>query len=145
LRARHPRLVLENCSSGGGRTDLGMVGHFHTTWISDHAQLPRALAIPNGMTLALPPELCNRIAGYMNGEEIFYGDLDTQFRVPLFGHPVMVGSAPSVAETVPGFGQRLKRGVEIYQQHLRPILGTCKVFHHTPVIDFRNPRGYCVL
>lgn len=145
LRARHPKLILENCSSGGGRTDLGMVSHFHTTWISDLAQLPRSLAILNGMTLALPPELCNRIAGYMNGEELFYGDLDTQFRAPLFGHPVMVGSAPSVAEMVPAFRQRLKRSVAIYQQHLRPILSTCKVFHHTPVIDFRNPRGYCVL
>jgi len=145
LRARHPQLILENCSSGGGRTDLGMVGRFHTTWMSDLAQLPRSLAILNGMSLALPPELCNRIAGYMNGEELFYGDLDTQFRAPLFGHPVMVGSAPSVEEMVPAFGQRLKRSVEIYQQHIRPLLPTCKVFHHTPVIDFRNPRGHCVL
>lgn len=145
LRARYPNLILENCSSGGGRTDLGMIGRFHTTWISDLAQLPRSLAILNGMTLALPPELCNRIAGYMNGEELFYGDLDTQFRAPLFGHPVMVGSAPSVAEMVSAFGQRLKRSVEIYRQHVRPLLTTCKVFHHTPVIDFRNPRGYCVL
>src|SRR5207302_1376362 len=79
LRARFPRLILENCFYGGGRTDLGIVSRFHTTWISDDAQLPRSLAILNGMTLALPPELCNRISGYMNGEELFYGDLDTQF------------------------------------------------------------------
>lgn len=97
------------------------------------------------MTMALPPEICNRIAGSMNGEELFYGDLDTQFRVPLFGHPVMVGSAPSIEEMVPGFASRLKRSIEIYQRHIRPLLPTCKVFHHTPVIDFRNPSGYCVL
>ena len=121
------------------------MSRFHTTWISDDAQLPRSLAILNGMTLALPPELCNRISGYMNGEELFYGDLDTQFRAPLFGHPVLVGSAPSLEEMVPGFGARLRRSVEIYQQHIRPILATARVYHHTPVIDFRNPRGYCVL
>ncbi len=145
LRARFPRLILENCSSGGGRTDLGMLARFHTTWISDWAQLPRSLAVLNGMTLALPPELCNRIAGSMNGEEVFYGDVDTQFRAAIFGHPVLVGSAPSVAEMVPGFAASLKRAVELYQTFVRPILSTCRVFHHTPVIDFRNPRGHCVL
>ncbi len=145
LRARYPKLLLENCSSGGGRTDLGMIARFHTTWISDLAQLPRSLAILNGMTIALPPELCSRIAGYMNGEELFYGDVDTQFRAALFGHPVMVGSAPSIGEMVPGFGASAKRSVEIYQTYIRPIIGRCKVFHHTPVIDFRDPRGYCVL
>jgi alpha-galactosidase len=145
LRRRFPRLVLENCSSGGGRTDLGMVGRFHTIWTSDLAQLPRSLLVLNGMTMALPPELCNRIAGYMNGEELFYGDLDMQFRAPLFGHPVMIGSAPSVAEMVPAFGDRLRRSVELYQRHVRPLLPTCRVYHHTPVIDARNPRGFCVL
>jgi alpha-galactosidase len=145
LRARFPRLILENCSSGGGRADLGMMARFHTTQISDLAQLPRALAVLNGMTMALPPELCHPLGGYMNGEELFYGDVDTQFRATLFGHPMMIGSAPSLSEMVPGFGTSLKRHIEIYQTYIRPILGTSRVFHHTPVIDFRNPRGFCAL
>jgi alpha-galactosidase len=145
LRRRFPRLLIENCSSGGGRTDLGMMARFHTTQISDWAQLPRSLTILNGMTMALPPELCCQLGGYMNGEELFYGDVDTQFRTLLFGHPMLIGSAPSVKEMVPGFSASLKRCIEIYQTYIRPILGTSKVFHHTPVIDFGNPRGFCVL
>jgi alpha-galactosidase len=145
LRARFPRLILENCSSGGGRTDLGIMARFHTTQISDWAQLPRALAVLNGMTMALPPELCHPLGGYMSGEELFYADVDTQFRAVLFGHPMLIGSAPSVEEMVPGFGAILRRNVELYQKHIRPILSASRVFHHTPVIDFRNPRGFCVL
>ena len=31
LRKRFPNLMLENCASGGGRNDLGMLGNFHWT------------------------------------------------------------------------------------------------------------------
>ena len=35
LRATHPQLVVENCSSGALRFDSGILAHTHTTWISD--------------------------------------------------------------------------------------------------------------
>lgn len=35
LRHRHPDLVLESCSSGGLRIDLGLLSHVHTSFLSD--------------------------------------------------------------------------------------------------------------
>jgi alpha-galactosidase len=63
LHARKPNLLLENCASGGGRTDLGLLRRFHYTWITDWPVLPRGVKIFNGMTLALPPEACDRNTG----------------------------------------------------------------------------------
>jgi alpha-galactosidase len=36
LRARHPHVVLENCASGGGRTDYGLLSRTHLGSVSDH-------------------------------------------------------------------------------------------------------------
>ena len=38
LRAKYPDLVIENCSSGGLRGDLGMLSHCHLTFLSDPDQ-----------------------------------------------------------------------------------------------------------
>ncbi|MEW6253382.1 MAG: glycoside hydrolase family 36 protein, partial [Planctomycetota bacterium] len=43
IRARFPNLLLENCSAGGGRTDLGIVSRFTTTWVSDWMRPPRTV------------------------------------------------------------------------------------------------------
>ena len=34
LRARFPKLVIENCSGGGNRMDFGIIRYAHTTWTS---------------------------------------------------------------------------------------------------------------
>src|SRR5215510_6244742 len=36
LRAAFPDLIIENCTGGGGRIDLGMLRRTHTTWLSDN-------------------------------------------------------------------------------------------------------------
>lgn len=36
LRLRHPHVVLENCASGGGRTDYGLLSRSHLGSVSDH-------------------------------------------------------------------------------------------------------------
>jgi alpha-galactosidase len=63
LRARHPRLILENCAGGGARKDLGIAARFHTLWTSDWQSVPRTLQVLNGVSMFLPPERMNRLAG----------------------------------------------------------------------------------
>ncbi|MEO7909656.1 MAG: alpha-galactosidase [Roseiflexaceae bacterium] len=145
VRARFPQLILENCASGGGRTDLGIVSRFHTTWTSDWAQAPRGLAVLNGLTLALPPEVCNRIAGVMNPDEYLYGDLDFQLRVAFLGHPVFIGIGPAVDELVPAHRARVEHIIQLYKTFIRPLIQTCRVFHHTPVLQSKPAHGHCVL
>jgi alpha-galactosidase len=145
LRGRFPDLIVQNCTGGGGRTDLGIMRYADTTLLSDWVRLPRGLLILNGMSLVLPPEVCNRIAGWLSSSQEHYGDLDTQLRVAMLGHPTLFGIAPSVDELPPAHRERLEHAIRLYQDTIRPLLRTCRVYHHTPVIDFERPTGFCVL
>jgi len=144
LRERFPTVIFENCAGGGGRTDLGILRRFHTTWISDWQREPRAVQILNGMTLALPPEICNRVFGPI-GLEFSAGDLDFQLREPLFCQPLYKGAAPSLDELNPVARERIAHHIQLYKEFMRPILPTARMYHHTPVLPMTDLNGWCVL
>jgi alpha-galactosidase len=144
LRARFPRVIFENCSSGGGRTDLGVLRRFHQTWISDWQREPRGIQILNGMTVALPPELCIRLFGPV-GFEFAAGDLDFQLREPLFCLAMYKAAAPTLAELNPLARERIAYHVQLYQAFMRPMLPTARVYHHTPVLPMTRHNPWCVL
>lgn len=54
LRARFPEVIFENCSSGGGRPDLGMLQHMDQTWTSDNTDPIDRLFIQYGYLSAWP-------------------------------------------------------------------------------------------
>jgi alpha-galactosidase len=59
LRAAYPQLVIENCSSGGTRFDLGIMAHTHTTWLSDVVRPRPSVQLGYGCTVEFIPEVCN--------------------------------------------------------------------------------------
>ncbi|WP_308638388.1 alpha-galactosidase [Paenibacillus silvisoli] len=58
VRGMHPDVILENCSSGGLRIDLGMMQHTHTTFLSDPDWPEHSLQVFWGATTMLAPEVC---------------------------------------------------------------------------------------
>jgi alpha-galactosidase len=144
LRKRFPHLILENCAGGGGRTDLGMLSRFHYTWITDWQIAPRSLRILNGMTIALPPERVDRNAGVGQNAHT-RGSLDLQMRGTMLSHMTLTGIYPSPDERNPEHVDRVKHHVQIYKTFIRDLLPECLVYHHTPVLPGREPRGWCVL
>ena len=52
LRAKHPRLEIESCSSGGGRVDLGILQRTDETWPSDNTDALDRQNIQYGYTQA---------------------------------------------------------------------------------------------
>ncbi len=54
LRARHPELVIESCSSGGSRADLGILRRTDQIWPSDNTHPEARLFIQEGFSLMLP-------------------------------------------------------------------------------------------
>lgn len=54
LRRRHPSIIWENCSGGGGRVDLGMMALSEQTWISDNTNAASRLQIQDGYSLVFP-------------------------------------------------------------------------------------------
>ena len=52
---RFPKLLLENCTSGGGRFDPGMLYYSPQIWCSDDTDAMERLSIQEGTTLIYPP------------------------------------------------------------------------------------------
>jgi alpha-galactosidase len=141
---RFPNLQLETCASGGGRTDLGMVGKFTTTWVSDWMRMPRTVRILNGMSMALPPEYINRLFGAAMGGS-YRGSIDAQMHVIILGHPTVSGLTPSLAEANPELMETVKKYLGLYKNFIRPFHREARVYHHTPVIEGSDGTGWCAL
>ncbi|BAN75017.1 MULTISPECIES: alpha-galactosidase [Lacticaseibacillus] len=54
LRDTFPKLIIENCSSGGGRLDGGMLAYTDQTWTSDFTDPVYRMKIMNGFSLFFP-------------------------------------------------------------------------------------------
>jgi len=54
LRDRHPRVIWENCSSGGGRVDLAMMHLTEQSWTSDNTHVGARLLIQEGYSHLFP-------------------------------------------------------------------------------------------
>jgi alpha-galactosidase len=145
LNKKYPKVIFENCAGGGGRTDLGILRFFHTTWVSDMSIVPKSLKILNGMTMLLPPEIVSRTYGTQTDEQRSYGDIDTQLRVAILAHPTSIGIAPSMADLNPPNLARVRNAFDIYKNFLRPYYAESRVFHHTPVLPFEEYGDWAAL
>jgi alpha-galactosidase len=56
LRTRHPKVEIESCSGGGGRTDLGILRFTDEAWVSDNTDALDRLSMQYGYTHAYAPE-----------------------------------------------------------------------------------------
>ncbi|RMI09060.1 alpha-galactosidase [Cellulomonas triticagri] len=63
LNARHPGLEVESCSSGGARSDLGVLDVTDRVWASDSNDAVERQDIQRWTTLLLPPELVGAHVG----------------------------------------------------------------------------------
>jgi alpha-galactosidase len=87
LRAAHPRLEIESCSSGGARIDFGILQHTDRVWASDCIDPVERLRIVAGLATLLPFELIGAHVG--SGRSHTTGrahDLSFRLAVALFGH-----------------------------------------------------------
>ncbi|MFH9867840.1 alpha-galactosidase [Streptomyces lydicus] len=119
LRARHPRLEIESCSSGGARVDLGVLERADRVWTSDCLDALERQRIQRWTGLLLPPELLGAHVGapvaHTTGRA---HTLDFRAGTALFGHFGIEWdlTAASAAERA-----RLAEWVALYKA-LRPLL-----------------------
>ena len=130
INQKYPKLILQMCSNGGTREDLGMLAHFHETYTQE-AGPPHVLKCYSGKTLALPPEVL--VIGLHTWP--WRGHLDTRLRMlfALSTPQIVTGVAPGVEDLTPQIRERYLHYANIYKNFIRPILPTCKVYHHDPV------------
>jgi alpha-galactosidase len=87
LRARHPGVEIESCSSGGARADLGILARTDRIWASDTNDALERQAIQRWTGLLLAPELVGAHVGppraHTTGR---VHDLSFRVATALFGH-----------------------------------------------------------
>lgn len=142
IHERFPHLLLENCSSGGGRTDLGIMSRFHWTQVTDRWSPGPQLKIMNGMTMALPPELCEPLLGAISDG---VADIDFMLRIGMFSHFAASGIFPNMDERHSLAREHWRHAIQLYKTFVRPIIANCRMFHHTPVQSQMEAGEWVVL
>lgn len=143
LKKRFPNVLFENCAGGGGRTDLGIMKAFHHTWVSDWQKMPHSVMITSGMTMVLPPERVDRLFAGMGCHS--FGSFDAHMRNVMLGHMSLNVVTSMYSEANPLQMEFIKHSVQIYKDFIRPILPTCKIYHHTPEVYKAVEEGKMVL
>ncbi len=161
VRREFPGGALENCASGGGRNDLGMLSLFHYCSESDVSVFPYGVRAINAMTLFIPPEA---ICYYHNfqplgfkpgGPKPYYhnhphlphltASLETGLRVTLFATSIFTGFGAQQSDRDTAYYRQTRRYIDLHKGFCRPVLsGQPNVYHHTPDIGL-GPGPWCVL
>lgn len=84
LKAKHPQVQIESCASGGGRAELGALGHYDMVWTSDNTDPVDRLDIQNGYSLLYPIKCMRAWVTDTNRKER-PNDLDFRFNVSMQG------------------------------------------------------------
>ena len=146
LRAAHPGLLVENCSSGALRFDLGIIAHAHTTWLSDVVNPFPSAQLGYGCTVEFAPEICNH---WMVGDDD-QGHVDPAkppgwwdflFRIPMNGQ---FGISSRVMDWGPEARARAAANIALYKR-LREVIAGADVYHLTPQPAHNDPRGWMAI
>jgi alpha-galactosidase len=135
LRARHPGLEIESCSSGGARVDLGILERTDRVWASDTNDALERQAIQRWTTLLLPPELVGTHVGppraHTSGRT---HDLSFRAVTALFGHFGIEWDIASASDTERA---GLAEAIAFYKR-VRDVLHTGEVVR----ADHPDPAAY---
>jgi len=87
LKAAHPDLEIESCSSGGARVDLGVLEHADRIWVSDCIDPHERQQMMRWTTQLVPPELMgSHIASRTSHTTGRTHDLNFRAATAIFGH-----------------------------------------------------------
>jgi alpha-galactosidase len=138
-------LVIEDCSSGGTRFDLGILAHTHTTWLSDEVRPLPSLQLGYGCTVEFLPEVCNHwMVGDKDDGAVLSnssGWWDFMFRVPMTGQ---FGISSRILEWNPDLIKTATENVQLYKRIRHVIMGA-DVYHLTDQPSHDEPADWCAL
>jgi alpha-galactosidase len=113
LKANHPGLEIESCSSGGGRIDLGMVDHADRFWTSDCNDALERQYIQRYTQFVIPPEMLGSHIGPTQSHTTHRThELSFRATTALFGH---AGLEWDLTETTPEQREVLKTWSAYYK------------------------------
>jgi alpha-galactosidase len=82
LRERHPGVIWQSCSGGGGRADLGILRLADQIWVSDNTEAAARLGIQEGFSHIFP---ANTMEAWVTDAGNNYLSLEFRFHVSMCG------------------------------------------------------------
>lgn len=124
---RFPHVMIENCSGGGGRYDLGMAKYSTQIWTSDHTDPMERIPIQHGSTYAYPTAMMSCHVSNARNLTADLRHLDFAFRLAVngpLGYELHLPSMPDGVkatireqiETYRGWEDTILRG-DFYRVH----------------------------
>lgn len=121
LRAEHPRIEIESCSSGGSRADFEILKRTERIWASDSNDALERQRIQDGFSLLFPPEVMGAHVGppasHTSGRQ---GSLDFRCATAFMGH---FGIEWNLLDASPQDRSRLASVVALHKEHRELLHG----------------------
>lgn len=131
IREKHPEVILENCSSGGLRIDLGIMQQTHTTFLSDPDYPEHSLQVFWGATTMLAPDVCLHWSYsefcWKNDFQLF-NPHDSALKPHQFDYYTRIamlrgfGVSQKLPEMPEWMKARLAHHVEVYKSDVKPFV-----------------------
>ena len=116
---KHPHILLESCSSGGNRFDLGMLCFSPQVWTSDDTDARERLEIQRGMYCFYPPSSIScHVSMCPNAQTLRNTPLPTRFNVAAFG---VMGYELDFGELTPEERRQIKGQIAFYKKHRQTL------------------------
>lgn len=115
VKAAHPSVEIESCSSGGARIDFGILAHTDRFWTSDSNDALDRLSIQRGCSFFIPAGIMGSHVGprdcHITGRHI---PISTRIGVAMFGH---MGMEMDPRELSDEETRLLKKGFDLHKAH----------------------------
>ena len=116
---KHPTVLLESCSSGGNRFDLGMLCFSPQIWTSDDTDARERMDIQRGVYCFYPPSaISNHVSMTPNQQTLRSAPLASRFNVAAFG---VLGYELDFGELTPNERKQIKEQIAFYKAHRKTL------------------------
>jgi alpha-galactosidase len=110
LRERHPQVIFQSCSGGGGRADVGMLRFADQIWVSDNTEASARLAIQEGFSQVYPANTMEAWVTDMNPNHL---SLAFRFHVSMCG---VLGVGGHLAHWTAGERAEARQWIALYKE-----------------------------
>ncbi len=115
IQSRYPNMLIETCSSGGNRFDLGMLTFGAQVWSSDDTDPIERLKIQEGLSYLYPlSTISNHVSLAPHAQTLRMTPLSTRFNVSSFG---VLGYELNFKYLSPAEKKEIKAQIAFYKEH----------------------------
>lgn len=131
----HPEILLESCSSGGNRFDLGMLCYSPQIWTSDDTDARERLDIQRGIFTFYPQSTVSaHVSMTPNQQTLRSAPLSTRFNVAAFG---VLGYELDFGELTPNERKQIREQIAFYKAN-RKLFQYGRLRRYFPTADKRE-------